>query len=474
MLDSDSRFGYVSLFSGGGIGDAGIHWGSGVPLISACEYVSERADMLRHNYPEAKIFPRSIELEKENIEAHAHKILGGKNPWLVVLSPPCQGMSTNGAGKLWKKIQQNKSFPSDERNQLILPGIEVLQSLTPDWFILENVPNMKNTIIKNFVGEPENICEFIKNSLPDYTITQDSINFLDYGVPHNRSRLITIGVRNELYKSLDFNAKTEFFPPQTHGKHLSKKHVNLEDAIGSLPKLDAKTKLTDEKVPYHTVPKWNDEHYRWMDATPPGKSAFDNEECKNCGTSIYEMSDDEIGEISNADLDSAIDCPKCKSPLPRPQTTFLGWLCVKCNSKNRSSALKCGCGHNYRGKKMTTQRRLIRGFKTSYRRLSWKAPASTITMNSGTISSDMKGHPKQNRVLSVKEILILSTMHSIPGHHKYPWERYEFKTKNASGSKEVSLGTIRDVIGESIPPLATKLLVDHLKKIDSRISKLNL
>ncbi len=38
------------------------------------------------------------------------------------------------------------------------------------------------------------------------------------------------------------------------------------------------------------------------------------------------------------------------------------------------------------------QRRLIRGFKTSYRRLNWDKPASTITMNSGVISSDMKGH----------------------------------------------------------------------------------
>ena len=100
--------------------------------------------------------------------------------------------------------------------------------------------------------------------------------------------------------------------------------------------------------------------------------------------------------------------------LAPPTIEFEGWKCVKCGEKNRKSKSVCGCGNVNKGMKFSTQRRLIRGFKTSYRRLRWDHPSSTITMNSGVISSDMKGHPEQNRVLSVREILMLSTLQSHP------------------------------------------------------------
>ena len=92
-------------------------------------------------------------------------------------------------------------------------------------------------------------------------------------------------------------------------------------------------------------------------------------------------------------------------------------------------------------------RRLIKGFRTSYRRLKWDAPGSTLTMNSGVISSDMKGHPDQNRVLSLKEIRILATIDNRPGV-EYPWNhKYEFPNP-------INPRLVRQVIGESIPPLA--------------------
>ena len=90
-------------------------------------------------------------------------------------------------------------------------------------------------------------------------------------------------------------------------------------------------------------------------------------------------------------------------------------------------------------------------------------------MNSGTISSDMKGHPEEHRVLSVKEILILSSMHSKIGENAFPWEKYEFKSTSKSGdSNDVSMGVIREVIGESIPPLAAHKIVSRLIELDIR------
>ena len=136
---------------------------------------------------------------------------------------------------------------------------------------------------------------------------------------------------------------------------------------------------------------------------------------------------------------TAVSCGACGVSLPRPQ------------KKGKDGEV-----------------RLIRGFKTSYRRLKWDSPASTITQNSGVVSSDMKGHPEQNRVLSVREILLLSTLQGHPGA-EYPWGgRYRF----TSDDSEFAPKLVRRVIGESIPPLAMAKIVSHLLKIDGRASTL--
>ena len=132
--------------------------------------------------------------------------------------------------------------------------------------------------------------------------------------------------------------------------------------------------------------------------------------------------------------------------------------------------------HAHRRKGKGGGTRLIRGFKTSYRRLKWDFPASTITQNSGVISSDMKGHPEQNRVLSVREILLLSTLQNHPSV-EYPWNgQYQFTSKREDGSEfydgEFTPKLVRQVIGESIPPLAMAKIVGHIMRIDERGSHL--
>ena len=90
-------------------------------------------------------------------------------------------------------------------------------------------------------------------------------------------------------------------------------------------------------------------------------------------------------------------------------------------------------------------------------------------MNSGVISSDVKGHPVQNRVLSLREILILSTL-----DHPLWKDRFTFRgipcgrmKKNELFSKKL----IREVVGESIPPLAMLKIIERLKQLDPRVCK---
>ena len=467
-LGDGTAFCSISTFSGGGIGDAGVEWGAGVPVISACELVPDRAGLIRHNYPETEVFQGDIWNLKSNIINHARKTLGESKPWLFVMSPPCQGMSSNGAGRIRASIASGKRPAEDERNRLVLPGIEILEKLQPSWFILENVRRMENTIITNENEEPENILDMLGRRLHPlgYTIRSAIIDFRDLGVPHHRQRLITIGtnipelVRNIKPGKIFSPTPTELHATLTHGDGREQPHITLRDVIGQMPVLDALTNQSCEVDPLHQIPKWNKKHHYWMAHTPEGSTAFENDICPKCGEHVEDR--------------SLVDCPSCQSPLPRPTIEFEGWKCVKCGDKNRKNKSVCSCGSMNKDKKFSTQRRLIRGFKTSYRRLRWDHPSSTITMNSGVISSDMKGHPEQNRVLSVREILMLSTLQNHPAE-TYEWgERYEFKSKKPNEgwfhNGEMSTKLVRQVIGESIPPLAMSKIVSHLKTLDPRIT----
>ena len=112
-----------SLFSGGGVGDAGIEWGAKVPVLAACELVPSRAALIRNNFPDTKVFEGDIWKLEESYVRYFKSKLEGKRPWLLTLSPPCQGMSSNGAGRISASIRQGNRPQEDERNRLILPGI---------------------------------------------------------------------------------------------------------------------------------------------------------------------------------------------------------------------------------------------------------------------------------------------------------------------------------------------------------------
>jgi DNA (cytosine-5)-methyltransferase 1 len=419
----------ASIFSGGGVGDAGIEWGAGIPVIAACEIVPSRANLIKLNFPETEVFEGDIWTLKDDYIDFLKKSLKGKRPWLITLSPPCQGMSANGAGRISSAIRNGTRPKEDERNRLVLPAIDVLEEIQPDWFILENVRRMENTVIRNENDKPENILDCLGRRLNPlgYTIRANILDFRDYGVPHHRQRLITIGCRIKSVveacpqDSKIFRKELSYLHPlPTHGENCINKWVSISDSIGHLPKLDAMKKLKDERDPFHLIPKWNPQQYFWMSNTPEGQTAFENQNCLKCN---FKNTDPEI-----------VECQKCGSELARP------------------SIIKNG------------KKRLIRGFKTSYRRMKSDLPASTLTMNSGVISSDMKGHPKQNRVLSLREILLLSTL-----DNEYWGQRYRFfDGKITDALVHENRRLVREVIGESIPPLALSIIVKNLKKLEQK------
>ncbi|HEQ1709164.1 DNA cytosine methyltransferase, partial [Pseudomonas aeruginosa] len=81
------NFNFVSLFSGAGIGDYGLHLAGGV-CLAACEIDTQRAAVHTANFK--KHVWGDIRKEKVKIV----ESLKDKNIDLIIATPPCQSFST--------------------------------------------------------------------------------------------------------------------------------------------------------------------------------------------------------------------------------------------------------------------------------------------------------------------------------------------------------------------------------------------
>lgn len=153
----------ISLFCSSGIGDLGLQ-ANGVRTIIANELLPERARLFQANYPDCKMFSGDIWELKEDI-INFYRANYSESPFLILATPPCQGMSSNGMGKMLNDYRKGLRPKFDERNRLILPTLDIVAALQPQWVIFENVPNMQNTLIYNEEGNLVNIIDYIFFSL---------------------------------------------------------------------------------------------------------------------------------------------------------------------------------------------------------------------------------------------------------------------------------------------------------------------
>ena len=84
----------------------------------------------------------------------------------------------------------------------------------------------------------------------------------------------------------------------------------------------------------------------------------------------------------------------------------------------------------------------------------WDKPASTITTRSAYACSDHKVNPSENRVLSIYEIAQLQGI-----------DIDEVIWKDSTG-KQFSDTLLRELIGESVPPLFTKIVAKKIVEIE--------
>ena len=160
-----------------------------------------------------------------------------------------------------------------------------------------------------------------------------------------------------------------------------------------------------------------------MSHTPEKKSAFDNQcinpDCSFIENQTHKASKGEDG-INRTHKSTPIRCEQCDELLPRP------WV------------------------EKSGEFRLMKGYTSAYKRMSWSSPASALTRNFSYACSDNKLHPSQNRVLSLYEAFIIHTIDQFD----YDWGRWD--------RKKVSDKCIREIIGESIPPKGLATIFNHM------------
>ena len=153
-------------------------------------------------------------------QGHVDMIIGG---------PPCQAYSIAG------RVRDANGMRNDYRNFLFESYIKVVKHLMPKAFVFENVPGILSACP---TGTP--IIEIIRDSFRKigYEIISNLstaiIDFSEYGVPQNRSRIIILGLNKNLYGNNTKKMLNDFYTVILP-KYKVKKKVTVRDAISDLP-----------------------------------------------------------------------------------------------------------------------------------------------------------------------------------------------------------------------------------------------
>lgn len=209
----------IDLFAGCG----GLSLGfmqNGCTVKKAVEIDSGIADTYKRNHPEVEVIIDDIRnIDQSGIfhKGDADVIIGG---------PPCQGFSMAGA-----RIRQG--FIDDPRNYLFKHYFNVVRTVKPKVFIMENVKGIMT------MQEGKIFAEILKTfSNPElldgepYHLYYKIVRAVEFGVPQKRERMIIIGT---LKPDVDFETLWDMTREEikTEYPHYFDA-VTVEDAIGNL------------------------------------------------------------------------------------------------------------------------------------------------------------------------------------------------------------------------------------------------
>lgn len=211
----------IELFAGAGGLALGLEQ-AGFEEIGLVEFDKDAAETLRLNRPEWNVICDDIaNISNKDLEEY----FSIKKGELDLLSggAPCQSFSYAG-----KRLGLE-----DARGTLFYHYAKFLEQLQPKMFLFENVRGL----LTHDKGKTYEIITDIFES-QGYTIYKKVLNAWDYGVAQKRERLITVGIRNDLIKTIEF----AFPEPYDYKPVLRDVLENVPDGLG-VPYGEKKRKL---------------------------------------------------------------------------------------------------------------------------------------------------------------------------------------------------------------------------------------
>ena len=208
----------IDLFCGCGGLSLGFEK-AGFAVAYAIDMWNKAIETYNHNHVDKVAECRDIheltneELKKINADGDIVGVIGG---------PPCQGFSKVGTRDV-----------NDPRNHLYLEYCRVVEQISPEFFVLENVEGLL-TLCKGMFRDD------IVKRFGDlgYKVEFQPVCAADYGVPQNRHRVFFVGMKK---KSFVFPKKLDYV-------------VTSKDAICDLVPLSMENGM-DELHPYATEPQ---------------------------------------------------------------------------------------------------------------------------------------------------------------------------------------------------------------------------
>lgn len=234
------KYTYIDLFAGCGGLSLGLH-NAGWKGLFAIEKSPDAFKTLEHNLINKKghfdwptwLPQQNLEIDKV-LEDYKQELKSLKNKVdLVAGGPPCQGFSTAGKRK-----------EDDVRNKLIRSYLKFIMYTRPKIIFFENVKGFTSNFKKN-KSKGVVYSEYVLRVLRffGYEVEGKMIDFSKFGVPQKRTRFILVGIRRDITRVNDLNAKL-FFKKITSNKKqfLQAKKLpqnpKLKDAISDLLKVN--------------------------------------------------------------------------------------------------------------------------------------------------------------------------------------------------------------------------------------------
>ena len=190
----------VSLFTGCGGSDSGAI-AAGFDIIFSNDIMPYAREFYLANLPETDYNCMNIQ-----------DIVSFPKADLLIGCYPCQGFSQGGTRDSGKSI-----------NYLYREFNRALRQIRPKAFIVENVSGMVRSDFKHLL-----INQLICFRIAGYTVKQDILNAVNYGVAQERRRIFIVGIRSDL------GVKYEF-PEPTHDVNGGQPAKTIADALDGMP-----------------------------------------------------------------------------------------------------------------------------------------------------------------------------------------------------------------------------------------------